>query len=78
LPELICRVEPVGNQSTLFGIKSEWIDRGQPIASCQRDDEIAIREVNNVRRDDQAAMRFARECRNDAFNFAAALRLEAN
>jgi hypothetical protein len=43
LPELISRIEPVGNQPARLGIKGEWIDRGQPIACCQRNDKIAIR-----------------------------------
>ena len=59
LPELISRIEPVEEQSALLGIESEWINRGKPIACGQRDDVIAIREVNNVRRDDQAAMGFS-------------------
>ena len=37
LPELVSRIEPVGDQSALFGIKREWIDCGEPIACCQRD-----------------------------------------
>src|SRR4029077_14684911 len=44
LPALIHRIEPVGDQSALLGKKAEWIDRGQPIARCLGDDEVAVRE----------------------------------
>ena len=65
LSELVRGIESVGDQSALLRIKGEWIDRGQPIACGQSDDEITICEVNNVRRDDQAAMGLARKCHND-------------
>jgi hypothetical protein len=60
LPELVHRIEPVGDQSTLAGKKAERIDRGQSIARCLGDDEVAVREGNDVRGDDQAPMWFAR------------------
>src|ERR1019366_1444738 len=78
LPELLSRVEAIGNQSTSLRIKCEWIDRGDAMACRQRDDKVAIRESNNVRRDDQAATRFGCERRKGTFDFRASMHGEAN
>jgi hypothetical protein len=40
--ELIDDVRAVGNEAARSGVKPEWIDRGQSIASRQVDDQLVI------------------------------------
>jgi hypothetical protein len=78
LPELVGRIDPVRNQSASPGEKSKWIDRWQPEAFRQCDDEVAIRYRDSVRRDDETAVRLGCKSRKAALNFGAAMHAEAD
>jgi Tripartite tricarboxylate transporter family receptor len=52
--------------------KAVPIDRGQAVASCQRNDQIAMKRHGRARRHDQTAIRSAREGRNGALDLAGA------
>jgi hypothetical protein len=63
LPELIERVESIGEQSTLLGIKGKWIDGRQTMPRRERNNKFAVREGDNVWCDDQAVIGLARAAR---------------
>lgn len=77
LPKQVRRIEPVGDQTTPIGKKCEWIDGGQPIPFCKRDDEPAIGEGDDVRCNDETDMGLASERLELAFNIGAVMDIEA-
>jgi hypothetical protein len=47
-------------ETTCFGIERKWINGGQPIPRCQRNDEITIGEANGIGRNNETSMRVGR------------------
>ena len=69
-PELVNRISPVGDKTTLDNEVAERVDRGQLLPSRQGDDQVTVNRRRRTAGDDQPAIRAARHCRKAAFDFA--------
>jgi len=61
-PELVNRISPVGDKTTLDNEVAERVDRGQLLPSRQRDDQVTMNRRRRASGDDQPAIRAARHC----------------
>ena len=68
LPELIDGVGPIGNKAAVANDVSHIVDRGQLVASCQRDDEITMHCLRRAPGDYQSAVRGTSQTRDGALH----------
>jgi class 3 adenylate cyclase/CheY-like chemotaxis protein len=63
-------IDAVRNETAARSKHAQWIDCGQAVARCQRNDQITMAGGEGIRQDDQAAGRLGSESSNSAFELA--------
>src|SRR5215471_13166817 len=68
--EDIAGIDAVGNQTAARSKHAQWIDCGQAVARCQRNDQITMADGEGIRQDDQAAGLLGSEISDGALELA--------